>query len=106
MDRTLFLHMVLRKIMENTNNKPTFVSTIFFTNINISFFNTCSDFFSIIAKKVDQIRNNIVCVAASLVFVFCCALTTDSCNAIQHNFRKSREIGVLRPIFLITMLEW
>ena len=100
MDRTLFLHMVLRKIMENTNNKPTFVSTIFFTNINISFFNTCSDFFSIIAKKVDQIRNNIVCVAASLVFVFCCALTTESCNAIQHIFVNQEKSEFYGPYFL------
>ena len=44
----------------------------------------CSDLFSIVAKKVNQIRNNVVCVIACLVFVFCCALTTGRCNAFQH----------------------
>ena len=55
------------------------------------------DLFSIIAKDVNQIRNNVVCVAARFVFLFCCALTTGHCNAFQHIFVK--EIGVLRPIF-------
>ena len=62
------------------------VSTIFFTIMNISFFNLRFDFFSIIAKEVNQIRNNVVCVVARLVFVFCCALTTGRCNAFQHIF--------------------
>ena len=44
------------------------VSTIFFTIINISFFNLRFDLFSIIAKKVNQIRNNVVCVLARLFF--------------------------------------
>ena len=91
--------MVLRKFSENTNNKPSLVSTIFFTNINISFFNLCFDLFSIIAEKVNQSRNNIVCVVARHVFVFCCALTRVHCNAFQHIFCKLTEIGVLRPIF-------
>ena len=53
-------------------------STILFTNLNISFFNLRFDSFSIIAKKVNQIRNLVVCVVARFVFVFCCALTTKS----------------------------
>ena len=60
------------------------VSTIFFTIINISFFNLRFDLFSIITKKVNQIRNNVVCVVAHLVFVFYCALTMRSCNVFQH----------------------
>ena len=48
-------------------------------------------------KEVNQIRNNLVCIVASLVFLFCCALTTDRCSAFQH---KLKEIGVLRPVFL------
>ena len=62
------------------------VSTIFFTIMNISFFNLRFDFFSIIAKEVNQIRNNVVCVVARLVFVFCCALTMGRCDAFQHIF--------------------
>ena len=66
--------------------------------MNISFFSLRFDLFSIIAKEVNQIRNNVVCVVARLVFVFCCALNTGRCNAFQH-VRKLREIGVLQPIF-------
>ena len=67
--------MVLREFPEITDNKPIFVSSYnVFTVMNISFFNLCFDLFSIVAKKVNQIRNNVVYVAARLVFVFCCAL--------------------------------
>ena len=83
MARTFF-RMVLRKFSEITNTKPFLVSTIFFTSMNISFFNLRFNLFSIIAKKVNQIRNNVVCVVAHLVFVFYCALTMRSCNAFQH----------------------
>ena len=51
------------------------VSTILFTILNIAFFNLRFDLFLIITKGVNQIRNNVVCVVARLVFVFCCALT-------------------------------
>ena len=71
------------------------VSPIFFTIMNISFFNLCFNLFSMIAKEVNQIRNNVVCVVADLVFVFCCALTT----GFSTYFRKLKEIRVLRPIF-------
>ena len=62
------------------------VSTIFFTIMNISLFSLRFYLFSIIGKEVNQIRNNVVCFVARLVFLFCCALTTDRCNAFQHNF--------------------
>ena len=81
MARTLFFRMVLRNSQKLLTTNQVLGSTIFFANINISFFNVCSDLFSIIAKKVNQIRNNVVCVAAGLVFVFCCALTMGRCNA-------------------------
>ena len=81
MARTLFIRMVLRKLSEITNNKPILISTIFFTIMNISFFSLRFDLFSIIAKKFNQIRNNVVCVVARLVFVFCSALTAGRCNA-------------------------
>ena len=83
----LFFCMVLRKFSEITNNKPVFKSVqYFFSIINISFFTLPFDLFSVIAKKVNQIRNNVVCVVARLVFVFCCALTTGRSNAFQHIF--------------------
>ena len=62
------------------------VSTIFFTIMNISLFSLRFDLFSIIAKEVNYIRNNVVCVVARLVFLFCCALATGRYNAFQHNF--------------------
>ena len=64
------------------------VSTIFFTIMNISFFSLRFDLFSIIAKEVNQIRNNVVCAVARLVFLFFCVLTTGRCNAFQHNFEN------------------
>ena len=77
--------------------KQFLVSTILFTNIIFPcFFNLHFDHFSIITKKVNQIRNNVVYVVARLVFVFYCALTTSHCNAFQHIFE---EIRVLRHIF-------
>ena len=86
MARTLFFRMVLKKLSEITNNKPILISTIFFTIMNISFFSLSFDLFSIIAKKVNQIRNNVTCIAARLVFMFCCGLTMGRCNAFQHIF--------------------
>ena len=86
MARTLFLRMVLRKFSEITNNNPLFVSTIFFTIMNISFISMRFGLFSIIAKEVDQIRKNVVCILARLVFLLCCALTMGPCNAFQHIF--------------------
>ena len=71
---TLFFRMVLRKLSKITNNKPILISTIFFTVMSISFFSLRFDLFSIIVKEVNQIRNNVVCVVARLVFVLCCAL--------------------------------
>ena len=62
------------------------VCKIFFTIMNISFFSLRLDLFSIIAREVNQIRNNVVCAVARLAFLFCCAFTTGRCNAFQHNF--------------------
>ena len=101
---TLFFRMVLRKFSVITNNKP------IFSKYNISFSNLRFDLFSIIAKKVNQIRNNVVCVVARLVFVFCCALTTGRCNAFQHIFGNKKKSEFYGPyfqtmLFLVTMLE-
>ena len=85
------------------------VSTIFFTIMNISFFSLRFDLFSIIAKEVNQIRNNVVCVVARLIFLFCCALTRGRCNAFQHNFVNQKKSAFYGPyfqtmLFLVTML--
>ena len=85
------------------------VSTIFFTIMNISFFSLRFDLFSIIAKKVSQIRNNAVYVVAHLVFLFCCALTTGRCNAFQHNFVNEKKSELYGPysqtvLFLVTAM--
>ena len=64
----------------------TILSTIFFTIKNIAFFSLRFDLFSIIAKEINQVRNNVVCVAARLVYLFCCAFTMGRCNAFQHDF--------------------
>ena len=87
MARTLFFRMVLRKFSEITlTTNQYLVSAIFFTIMNISFFSLRFDLFSVIAKEVSQIRSNVVCVAAHLVFLVCCVLTTGRYNAFQHIF--------------------
>ena len=62
------------------------VSTISFTVKNISFLSLRFDLFSIIAKELNQIRDNVVYVVARLVFLFCCALTAGRCNVFQNIF--------------------
>ena len=86
------------------------VSTIFFTIMNISFFNLRFDLFSIIAKEFNQVRNNVVSVVAHLVYVFCCALTTGRCNGFQQVFviQKKSEFYVLyfqTILFHVTMAK-
>ena len=83
--RTLFFRMVLRKFSEITNNKF-LVSTVFFTIMNISLFSLRFDLFSVITKEVNQVKNNVVCIVACVVFLFCCVLSTGRCNAFQHIF--------------------
>ena len=86
MARTLFFRMVFMKFSEITKNKPILSQYNIFPIMNISFSSLHFDAFSIIAKEVNQIRNNAVCVVARLVFLFSCALTTGRCNALQHIF--------------------
>ena len=70
MDRTFFFRMVFRKFQKLLKANQFLVSTIIFTIMNISFFNLRFDLFSIIAKEVNQIRNNAVCVVACYVSCF------------------------------------
>ena len=95
-----FFHMVLRKFSEITNNQPIFSQYNIFYNYKYFFFESAFYLFSIIAKKVNQIRNNVVCVVARLVFIFCCALTTGRCNAFQHIFGPLFQT----MLFLVTMV--
>ena len=81
MARTLFFRMVFRKFSEIIKNKPIFSQYNIFYNYECFFFSLRFDLFSIIAKEVNQIRNNVVCVVARLVFLSWCALTTGQCNA-------------------------
>ena len=99
MARTLFFCMVFRKFSEITfNNTPIFRQhNIFYKNKHFYF--QSEYLFVIIAKKPNLISNNVVCVVARLVSAFSCALTMGRCNRFQNNFRKLKEIGVLRPIF-------
>ena len=85
MTRTLFSVRSLGNSQKLLTNQF-LVSANFFTIMIISFFGLRFDLFSIIAKEVNQIRNNVVCVVARHVFLFCCALTTGHCNAFQHIF--------------------
>ena len=76
----------------------------------MSFFNLSSDLFSIIVKKVNQIKNNVVWFEAHLVFVFCGALTTGRCNAFQHIFLNQKKLEfygsyLWTMLFLVTMLK-
>ena len=102
MARTLFFPMALRKLSEITNSKPILTSTVFFLQLWIflfSIFFSLFDLFSIIAKEANKIRNNLVCVAARLVFLFCCVLTTGRCNAFQHIFVNYKKPEFNFPYF-------
>ena len=113
MARTLFFPMALRKLSEITNSKPILTSTVFFLQLWIflfSIFFSLFDLFSIIAKEANKIRNNLVFVAARLVFLFCCVLTTGRCNAFQHIFVNYKKPEFNFPYFqtmefLLTMCK-
>ena len=113
MARTLFFRMALRKLSEITNSKPILTSTIFFLQLWIflfSIFFSLFDLFSIIAKEANKIRNNLVCVVARLVFLFCCVLTKGRCNAFQHIFVNYKKPELNFPYFqamgfLLTMCK-
>ena len=97
-------HYFSVRSLGNSQKLPTtnqyLVSTIFCAITNISFFSLRFDLFSIITKEVNQIRNNVVCVVARLVFLFCLLCTHyGPLQCFSTYFRKLKEIGVLRPIF-------
>ena len=106
---TLFFRMIFRKFSEITKNKPIFIQHNIFYNYEYFFYQ--SAFWSLFnhRERSQSISNNVVCVVAHLVFLFCCALTTSRCNAFQHNFvnqKKSEFYGTYfqTMLFLVTMV--
>ena len=79
--------------------KQFLVVAIFFTNINISFFNLRFDLFSIITKKNQS--NQEQCSLCCSSFWFCVLLCTHNrlFQCFSTCFCKLKEIGVLRSIF-------
>ena len=77
--------MVFKKSLENTNNKQFLVSKIIFTNMNLFFFNLCSDLISVIAKKSQSNQEQ---------YSQCCRS-----HCISTDFHKLKEIRVLGLIF-------
>ena len=67
--------------------------------MNISFFNLRFDLFLIVAKEVNQIKNNVVCVVAGLCFRVLLCTHYWPLQCFSTYFRKLKEIGVLRAIF-------
>ena len=106
MTRALFSVWCLGNFQKSLTKNQFLVSTVFFTNINISFLSPRFDLFSIIAKKFIQIRNNVVCVLARLVFVFCCAVTTGRCNTFQHIFKSKRNQSFTSHISRLCYFLW
>ena len=86
MSETLFFHIGRKKFMENVNIKPSFsqylVTIFFFQSVFWSHFNH--------HQKSQPGQKQCICGVTCLAFVFCCAL---------YEPLKSKEIGVLRPIF-------
>ena len=100
MARTLFFQMVVRKSSEITNSKPIFSQyNIFFTIMNISFSSLRFDLFSIITKKMNQIRNNVVCSSSCFLVLLCTHYRP--LQYFSTYLRKLKEIRVLRPIFML-----
>ena len=106
MTRALFSVWCLGNFQKSLTKNQFLVSTVFFTNINISFFSPRFDLFSIIVKKFIQIRNNVVCVLARLVFVFFCAVTTGRCNTFQHIFKSKRNQSFTSHISRLCYFLW
>ena len=71
MARRLFFRTVLKKFSKITNSQPVFTQYNTFYNYEYFFFNLHFDLFLIIAKEVNQIRNNVVCVVLRFVVSPC-----------------------------------
>ena len=99
MARTLFFHKVLRKFIENTNNKPIFSQDNTFYKYKYVIFQSVFWLIFNHRQKVNQIRNNVVYVVARFAFVFWCALATGCCNAFQHFLVNQKKSKISGPYF-------
>ena len=81
---TLFFHMVLRKFMENTNNKPSFSQYNIFHKYKYLFFQSVYLFNSVVSRLFFRV-------------LLCTHYGPMQCFSTY--FHKSTEIGVLQPIF-------
>ena len=80
------------------------VSTIFFTIMNISFFNLGFDLFSVMVKEVNQIRKkSSLCFSSPSFRVLLCT-HYGPLECFSTYFCKLKEIGVLRPVFPLLFL--
>ena len=75
------------------------VSTILFTNINISLFNLRFDRFSIIVKKSQSNQQQFSLSCSSPCFCVLLCTHYGPLQSFSTYFHKLKEIGVLRPIF-------
>ena len=67
-----FLVWCLRNSQKLLTTNQFLVSTMFFTIMNISFFNLCFYLFLIIIKEVNQIRNNVLCFSLPCFRILLC----------------------------------
>ena len=90
--KNIIFHMVLRKFFKNTNNKLIFSANNIFYKYKTSFFQSVFNYY-----RKSQIRNNVVCVVARLVIVFCCTLTTGRCDTSQHVLVNQKKLWPMIP---------
>ena len=99
MARTLFFHMVLRKLSEITNNKPIFSQYNIFYNYEYFFFQ--SVFWSLFSQRQRSQSNkeqgSLSCSSPCFRVLLCTHYGPLQCFSTY--FRKLKEIRVLRPIF-------
>ena len=93
MTKTLFFHIF-------TNNKQICSQyNICFTNININFFNLCSEIFWIMTNKVNQQRFSLCCSSPCFRVLLCTYYRPLQYFSKYFCITKEKEIGVLRSMF-------
>ena len=99
MARTLFFHMMIRKIIELTNNKPIFSQYNIFYKYKYLFFQ--SVFSSLFNHRQKSQSNQEGCKPCCSSPCFRVLLSTHygRLQCFSTYFRKSQKIRVLRPIF-------
>ena len=99
MARTLFFRMVFRKFSEITKNKPIFSQYNIFYNYEHFFFQ--SAFWSLFnhrrRSQSNQEQCSMCCSSPCFLVLLCTHYGLLQCFLTQ--FRKLKEIGVLRPVF-------